>query len=153
MITIDIPQLAKLELHHAIFDINGTLAIDGILIPGVKDRLGMLADHLSIHLLTAGTHGNLEELTRRLEYPLQIIKTGKDKARYVRQLGPSNVIAFGNGANDVDMLRAAAVGVAVITAEGVATSALQVADVLALGPLDAIDLVLKPKRLVATLRR
>ncbi|HVB74142.1 MAG TPA: hypothetical protein VNE38_11365 [Ktedonobacteraceae bacterium] len=31
-------------------------------------------------------------------------------------------------------------------------SALQAADVLALGPLDAIDLVLHPKRLIATLR-
>lgn len=153
MITIDIPQLATIELHHAIFDINGTLAIDGVLIPGVKDRLGMLAGHLSIHLLTAGTHGNIEELAHRLEYPLQIIKTGEDKARYVQQLGPANVIAFGNGANDVGMLRAAAIGVAVLTTEGVATSSLQVADVLALGPIDAIDLVLKPKRLVATLRR
>src|SRR2546421_3978866 len=153
MISIDIPQLATIELHHAIFDINGTLAVDGVLIPGVKDRVGMLAGHLSIHLLTAGTHGNLEELAHRLEYPLQIIKSGEDKARYVQQLGPANVIAFGNGANDVDMLRAAAVGVAVITAEGVATSALQAADVLVFSPLDAIDLVLKPKRLVATLRR
>ena len=153
MITIDIPELATFELHHAIFDINGTLAIDGVLIPGVKDWLGILAGHLSIHLLTAGTHGNLEELAHRLEYPLQIIKTGDDKARYVQQLGPANVIAFGNGANDVGMLRAAAIGIAVITAEGIATSALQVADVLALGPIDAIDLVLKPKRLVATLRR
>jgi hypothetical protein len=39
-----------------------------------------------------------------------------------------------------------------MTAEGVATSALQAADVLAPDPLAAIDLLLKPKRLVATLR-
>lgn len=153
MISIDIPGLARIELHHAIFDINGTLALDGVLIPGVKDRLDMLANHLSIHLLTAGTHGNLEELAQRLRYPLHIIKNGEDKARYVQELGPANVIAFGNGANDVGMLRAAAVGIAVMIAEGVATSALQVADVLAPGPLEAIDLALKPKRLIATLRR
>ena len=90
---------------------------------------------------------------QKLGYPLQVIKSGEDKVRYVQQLGPANVIAFGNGANDVGMLRTAAVGVAVITAEGVATSALQAADVLVSSPLDAIDLVLKPKRLVATLRR
>ena len=71
----------------------------------------------------------------------------------MQQLGPTHVVAFGNGANDVGMLRAAAVGVAIMLAEGVATSALQVADVLAPGPLEAIDLVLKPKRLIATLRR
>ena len=153
MISIDIPGLATIELQHAVFDINGTLAVDGVLIPGVKDRLGILATHLSIHLLTAGTHGNLEELAQRLRYPLQIIKNAEDKARYVQELGPANVIAFGNGANDVGMLRVAAVGVAVMIAEGVATSALQVADILAPGPLEAIDLVLKPKRLIATLRQ
>ena len=36
--------------------------------------------------------------------------------------------------------------------EGVASRAVQAADVLALGPVDAIELILKPKRLVATLR-
>jgi soluble P-type ATPase len=153
MISIDIPGLATIELQHAIFDINGTLAVDGVLIPGVKDRLAMLANHLSIHLLTAGTHGNLEELAQGLRYPLQIINNAEDKARYAQELGPANVVAFGNGANDVGMLRAAAVGIAVMIEEGVATSVFQVADVLAPGPIEAIDLVLKPKRLIATLRR
>jgi soluble P-type ATPase len=62
------------------------------------------------------------------------------------------IIELQHGANDTEMLRLAAVGVAVMTAEGVATSALQAAVVLAFDPLDAIDLILKPKRLVATLR-
>jgi soluble P-type ATPase len=62
------------------------------------------------------------------------------------------VITFGNGGNDVAMLRVAAIGVAILAGEGVAIEALQAADVLALGPVDAIDLVLKPKRLIATLR-
>jgi soluble P-type ATPase len=152
MIQIEIPQRGMIELQHAVFDVNGTLAVDGALIPGVADQLKTLAKHLAIHVLTAGTHGNLAELALSLGYPLQIIGSGADKAHYVRQLGAASVIAFGNGANDVEMLELAAIGVAVITTEGVAASALQVADVLALGPLDAIDLVLKPKRLVATLR-
>lgn len=82
-----------------------------------------------------------------------MIESGEEKTCYVERLGPAHVIAFGNGANDVGMLRLAAVGVAVLAAEGVAVEALQAADVLALGPVGAVDLVLKPKRLVATLRR
>jgi soluble P-type ATPase len=112
----------------------------------------MLLEHLSIHILTAGTHGNLAELERALDIPLHIISTGEDKARFVQELGPEHVIAFGNGANDAAMLRLAAVGVAVMAAEGVSLLALRAADVLAHGPLDAIDLVLHPKRLIATLR-
>lgn len=152
MIRIEIPQRGVLELRHAVFDINGTLAVDGLPIPGVADRLRALAEHLSIHALTAGTHGNIAELEQALGITLSIIHTAEDKTRYVEHLGPQHVIALGNGANDVGMLRLAAVGVAVLAAEGIATSVLQAADVLALGPLDAIDLVLKPKRLVATLR-
>ncbi len=152
MIRIEIPQKGSIELRHAVFDINGTLAVDGRVLPEVVDRLHRLADLLVIHLLTAGTHGNLAELEQALGYPLHLIQSGEDKARYVEELGAAHVIAIGNGANDVGMLRLAAVGVAVLAEEGVASRAVQAADVLALGPVDAIELILKPKRLVATLR-
>ena len=152
MIRIDIPLRGIVELQHAVFDVNGTLAVDGKLIPGVADRLKALGEHLSLHVLTAGTHGNIAELERALGFPLHMITIGEEKVHYVEQLGPASVIAFGNGMNDVGMLRLAAIGVAVLAGEGVAIGALQAADVLALGPVDAIDLVLNPKRLVATLR-
>jgi soluble P-type ATPase len=152
MIRLDIPQRGSIELEHAVFDVNGTLAVDGVLIPGVADHLNVLGEQLSLHALTAGTHGNIGELERALGFPLHRIVTGEDKVRYVQQLGPAHVIAFGNGMNDVGMLRLAAIGVAILAGEGVAISALQAADVLAMGPIDAIDLVLNPKRLVATLR-
>ena len=152
MIRIDIPLRGIVELQHAVFDVNGTLAVDGKPIPGVADRLKALGEHLSLHVLTAGTHGNIAELERVLVFPLHIITIGEEKVHYVEQLGPASVIAFGNGMNDVGMLRLAAIGVAVLAGEGVSIGALQAADVLVLGPVDAIDLVLNPKRLVATLR-
>lgn len=152
MIRIEIPQRRIIELQHAVFDVNGTLAVDGMPIAGVVDRLKALADHLSLHVLTAGTHGNIAELEQMLGFPLHIITSGEEKMHFVEQLGPANVIAFGNGMNDVGMLRLAAIGVVILAAEGVAIGALQAADVLVPGPVDAIDLVLKPKRLVATLR-
>ena len=152
MIRIDIPLRGIVELQHAVFDVNGTLAVDGKPIPGVADRIKALGEHLSLHMLTAGTHGNIAELERVLGFPLHMITIGEEKVHYVEQLGPASVIAFGNGMNDVGMLRLAAIGVAILAGEGVAIGALQAADVLVLGPVDAIDLVLNPKRLVATLR-
>ena len=152
MIRIDIPLRGIVELQHAVFDVNGTLAVDGKPIPGVADRLKALGEHLSLHVLTAGTHGNIAELERVLGFPLHMIRIGEEKVHYVEQLGPASVIAFGNGMNDVGMLRLAAIGVAVLAGEGMAIGALQAADVLVLGPVDAIDLVLNPKQLVATLR-
>jgi soluble P-type ATPase len=152
MIRLDIPFRGVVELHHAVFDINGTLAIDGQAVLGVAERLAKLAGHLSLHALTAGTHGNMAELEQALGISIQLIGNGEEKAQYVEQLGPAHVIAFGNGMNDVGMLRLAAIGVAVLAEEGIAIGALQAADVLALGPLHAVDLILHPLRLVATLR-
>jgi soluble P-type ATPase len=152
MIRVEIPSRGTIELQHAVFDVNGTLAIDGMPIPGVVDRLNVLAERLSLHALTAGTHGNMAELQKVLGIPLQIISSGQEKMHYVEQLSPAHVIAFGNGMNDVGMLRLAAIGVAILAGEGAAVEALHAADVLALGPVDGIDLVLNPKRLVATLR-
>lgn len=152
MIRLDIPSRGVIELHHAVFDINGTLAIDGRAVPGIADRLKMLSAQLSLHALTAGTHGNMNELEQTLRLPIERIESGDEKRRYVEQLDPQYVIAFGNGVNDVGMLRLAAIGVAVLAAEGVAISALQAADILARSPLEALDLALNPIRLVATLR-
>jgi soluble P-type ATPase len=152
MIHINIPQRGLFELHHAVFDMNGTLAVDGKALPGVAAALKSLAAILSIHLLTAGTHGNLKELEETFGYPLQIISNGEEKTQYVQQLGAEKVIAFGNGINDAGMLSQAALGVAVLAAEGVAIATLKAADILVSSPIDAIELILNPKRLIATLR-
>ena len=152
MIQLDIPSRGLIELEHAVFDINGTLALDGVLIPEARDRLQDLAIHLCLHALTAGTHGNIAALEQVLGIPLRLVASAEEKTRYVQQLHPAGVIAFGNGVNDIGMLRLATIGVAVLGSEGVAAQVLHHADVLAYGPVDAIDLVLKPKRLVATLR-
>ena len=152
MIRLEIPAYETIELHHAVFDLNGTLATDGKLIPGVPDRLRKLSKALTLHILTAGTHGNIAELEEMLGLDFHLVSSGEEKVQYVEHLNPRTVIAFGNGANDTGMLGLAALGVAILGAEGLSMSALRAADILVRSPIDAIDLVLRPKRLVATLR-
>jgi soluble P-type ATPase len=152
MLRIVIPQRGNIELRHAVFDINGTLAVDGIALPEVGERLQQLSAHLIIHLLTAGSHGHIAELEQNLGFPLHLVHTNDEKMRYVQQLGPASVVAIGNGANDSNMLRLATIGIVILTAEGISTRTLQSADILVKNPLDALDLLLKPQRLVATLR-
>jgi soluble P-type ATPase len=71
----------------------------------------------------------------------------------VEQLGTEQVVAIGNGANDAQMLSAAALGIAILGREGLASEALQAADLVVGGIEDALDLLLHPPRLIATLRR
>ena len=51
------------------------------------------------------------------------------------------------------MLKEAAIGIAVLGPEGMASDLLETADVLVMDINDALDLLLHPKRLVATLRK
>jgi P-type E1-E2 ATPase len=156
MIDLQIPGRGIVQLHYAVFDVNGTLAIDGVLIKGVEERIALLRGKLEVRLITADTHGRQAEIDKRLKFTADRLAHGDErqqKAKYVWQLGALNVVAIGNGSNDVEMLKAAAIGIAVMGREGTAGEAIVAADVVALNVLDAIDLLLNPKRLVATLRR
>lgn len=154
MIEIEVPGWRRLRLEHAIFDVNGTLARDGVLLPGVEERITRLRGQVRVHLLTADTHGQQAAIDSALGLRATIIRGGaEDKLHYIQMLDIAQVAAIGNGANDGLMLAAAGLGIAVLGPEGLANPALQAADVLVASITDALDLLLMPRRLVATLRR
>lgn len=155
MISIDIPGFKKLELAHLVSDYNGTLALDGVLLPGVADLLKSLSGSLRIHVVTADTFGLAESQLEGLPVEL-VIAPAQDQAEtklaYVQQLGADSVVAFGNGRNDRKMLAAAALGVALVQREGAAADTLASAQIVCGDVVDAFSLLLRPKRLTATLR-
>ncbi len=67
MIELDIPGRGSLQLHHLALDVNGTLAVDGVLLDGLVRRLSSLRDRLGVHLLTADTHGRQAEIDRGVD--------------------------------------------------------------------------------------
>lgn len=156
MLEVDVPGRGLLRLAHAVLDVNGTIARDGELLPGVADRLRALGASLEIHLLTADTHGRQAELDRQLGLRATLLASptgqAEQKAEYVRRLGADAVVAIGNGANDALMLREAALGIAVVGPEGAAGVAVRGADVVVVDICAALDLLLHPRRLIATLR-
>ncbi len=156
MIEVSIPGRGTWKLEHLLLDVNGTLSLDGQLLPGVAERIAELRQDLRVRLLTADTFGKGKVLSQELGVSLQKVSPPSEdhaKEAVVHELGAENVVAIGNGANDVRMLRAARLGIAVLGPEATAAEALQAADVLAPDILAALDLLLHPKRLVATLRR
>lgn len=155
MLEIDVPGYGCLQLTHLIMDYNGTLAVDGELIPGVGQRLKKLASQLIIEVITADTFGKVQQAMSGLPCEVAVL-SGRDQDRQkrdrVEDRGSRHSVCIGNGRNDQLMLKSAALGIAVVLKEGVHTSTLQAADVVCLNILDALDLLLKPLRLVATLR-
>ncbi len=154
-LVIDIPGWRVLELEHLVLDLNGTLALDGSPLPGVSRAVAGLASRLRCHLVTADTFGTAAELFGPA-VELARITAGdeeRQKLEVVQGLDPERVVALGNGANDVAMLRRAALGIAVLGPEGACAAALAAAEVVVPGPREGLELLLNPDRLRATLRR
>ena len=155
MLIVDIPGFGTLRLRHLVLDYNGTLAVDGKLLPAVKRRLATLGARLRIHVLTADTFGKARAELRGMRCELVILGRGRQdraKAAYVRRLDSSGTVCIGNGRNDRLMLRSAALGIAVVQAEGATPASIVAADVVVTDIRDALDLLLEPLRLVASLR-
>ena len=156
MIEMNIPGRGVVQIEHLVTDVNGTLALDGHLIEGVASALLRLSDRVQIHLLTADTHGRQAMIDQQLGMQAVRIKPGNEseaKARYVCGLGRERVVSLGQGMNDAGMMRDAAIGICILSPEGLATETLQAADIVLPDILSALSLLEKPMRLVASLRR
>ncbi|HBX70818.1 MAG TPA: ATPase P [Chloroflexi bacterium] len=156
MIELNVPGRGTLRLEHLVCDVNGTLAVDGILHEGLPRVINNLQDRLKVHLLTADTHGRQAIIDQQLGLQAQKVQPGREaeqKAEFVQQLGAAQVVAIGQGANDAAMLEAAALGIGILSSEGLARQALLAADIVVPDIFAALQLLEKPLRIVATLRK
>jgi soluble P-type ATPase len=155
MFSLDIPGFGPVRAKHLVLDYNGTLAEDGRLVEGVAQRLHQLADCLSIHVITADTFGSVQEALMGLPLDIATLGPGNQEAAkraFMEDLGAEHVIAMGNGRNDAAMLKAARIGMAILMKEGSCAQTLMQADLVSRHICEALDLLLHPLRLVATLR-
>ncbi len=155
MLCLDIPNKHKMLLEHLILDFNGTIATDGQLIPGVVQRIEELSPQVTVHVITADTNASARSQLKGVPCTLKIIGSDKQdqaKLEYAQNLGLKKVLAVGNGCNDCLLLQKAALGICLIQREGASVQSLQAADIVCVDINDALDLLLRPHRLKATLR-
>jgi soluble P-type ATPase len=155
MIEIAIPGQRALRLERLVLDYNGTLALDGEPLPGVRESLASLAGRLEVHVLTADTHGGAADRLAGVPCHVEVVpRDGQTEAKrdYVSKLGPESTACVGNGRNDRLMLQEAALGIAVVQEEGAVADTVMAADVVVPSILAAFGLLEHPLRLVATLR-
>ena len=155
MIEADIPGFGHLEWSDLLCDFNGTLARDGRLLDGAPTLLPEVARRLNVRVVTGNTFGSVEEQLRDCPCELCLLHPQDQalaKLALVEAIGPQRVVAIGNGRNDRMMLQRAALGIVVVGDEGAAGEALQAGDIITRDVRSALDLLLDPRRLVATLR-
>lgn len=156
MITIDVPGYKTLNINNVVFDYNGTIAEDGILIEGVIELIKELASKdVKVYVLTADTNGSVEHECSGLPVKVEIFSNNDailEKKKVIKRLGSNCTISFGNGRNDVEMFKSSVLSIGVIGREGCFSKSLFAADIIVNNIIDGINILLKPNRLKATLR-
>ena len=154
MIIIEIPGRETLKIDHVVLDYNGTVAEDGILLSGLLHRFEKLKESAEVRILTADTYGTVRKQCEPLGIQVETFPgafAAECKEKIVKGLS-GGVCCIGNGYNDTRMFAPAALRIAVLGKEGIYPGLLTHSDVLTTSPEDALDLLLKPDRLRATLR-
>ena len=155
MISIEIPGWGNIGIENIVLDLNGTIATDGKISLEVKEKITSLVEKIKIYILTADTQGTAAEEVRDISVELIRISEEKSKVEkfeFLKKLNLENTVVIGNGNNDQLILKEAALGIVVLGDEGMSISAMKNADVVVKDVSNALDLFLKPKRLIATLR-
>ncbi|BBG65962.1 HAD family hydrolase, a [Hydrogenimonas sp.] len=151
-----IPGYGDLDIEDIVCDFNGTVAKEGILLADAAEVIEELTGKYRVHIITADTFGSVAAQVDRLGVELKILETGDhttEKREYIETLGSTKCAAIGNGNNDLQMLQAAALGIAVIADEGCSVKTLMSADIVCRSGYEALALFAAPKRLIATLRK
>ncbi len=155
MIHVDIPGFGRLDLKNLVLDFNGTLAMDGRLIPGCMQRLTSITQQIDVFVLTADVYGSVRDELAGVNLEIQTLGSRPEdeaKRSFVAELGADQTVYIGNGRNDRLAIADAALGLAVIQAEGASPATVAAADVVLPDIHTALDLLTKHTRLAATLR-
>ena len=145
-----------------LLDLNGTIATDGKIKEGVKERLAILKEKAEIYILSADTFGTLNDTAKSLNVKGMKVdreKYGSEKIaklkilEELKTLNPNKkIIAIGNGNNDELLLKNADLGICVIGDEGAWSKTILSSDIVVKDINDALDLLLNENRLKATIR-
>lgn len=157
MLTRDIPGDKVYNFDYLVLDYNGTIAEDGLPCDGVRECIEQLSRYLSIVVLTNDTFGSVEAALAGWPVVVKIIsnidqiEAKRDFVETLQKTG-AQVIALGNGLNDMKMLSEADLALAVLGTEGLCARILVGADILVRGAKEGLALLLNEKALSATLK-
>jgi soluble P-type ATPase len=156
MLLYEIPGRDNIEIENIVFDYNGTIAVDGKLIDGVKDLINSLAGQVDIYILTADTYGTVEKecgdmYAKVLTFPKE--NAGDSKKEIVKTLGGDRTICLGNGYNDIPMFEESIIAIGIIEGEGASGKLLSKADIVARNIIEGINIIMNKNMIKATLRK
>lgn len=155
MLIYEIPGREDIKIENIVLDYNGTIAVNGKIIEGVKELLTKLKDYVNIYILTADTYGTVEKECKGMEakvltFPKE--NAGESKRDIVKELDGQKTICVGNGFNDIPMFKESILSIAIIEGEGASGKLLVESDIIARSIIESLEIILDINKMKATLR-
>jgi len=149
-----VPHGETLEINTIVLDLNGTLSINGIIPPGVKERIQRLRDDgFKIILFTGNQRENADKLCGSLDIEYKVTPTGTEKESEMLKLDTTKCAAIGNARIDIGTFKHAKLSILTLQAEGIHTKTLDYVDIIVPSIIDALDLFLNKDSLCSTLKK
>lgn len=146
--------VGEIELINIILDLNGTIAVNGIIVDGVKDRLNKLKElGYKIYLFTGDQRGNASKLADELGIEIQKASTSEEKESLTRKIDAQKSVAIGNARIDIGTFKPCRLRIGTLQAEGIHTEILSYIDILVPSINNALDLLINPDIFNATMRK
>ena len=148
--------VGEIEVDTIILDLNGTLAVNGSIVKGAKERLGKLKElGYKIFLLTGNQRGNAGELCHELGIDFKVAKTSDEKEAITKEFINSSkgVVSIGNARIDIGTFKDAKVRIGTLQAEGIHTGIIEYIDILVPSLINALDLLIDEDTFNATMRK
>jgi soluble P-type ATPase len=148
-----IPGMGELEIKTIILDLNGTISVGGKLVEGVHDRIKTLkGQDFRIVLFTGNTRGDADDICTQLGIEWVQAKNAQGKADEAKKLEPETCVSIGNGLIDLELMKTVKLRIVTLQSEGVHVQTLLNSDVVVPSINDALDMLIDPDTLIASLR-
>ncbi len=149
----NISGVGEMEINTIVMDLNGTLAIRGEVVKGVKEKLSELKGKgFKLILVSSDQRGNAKEISKELEIEFYAAKTLEEKAKFMQNLNTENVAAIGNARVDIGLFSNAKLSIATLQAEGIHAGIIKHVDIIVPSIIDALNLLLDKDTISSTMK-
>ncbi len=146
--------VGEIELSTIILDLNGTIAIDGQIVIGVKERIEKLKElGFKIYLFTGDQRGNAAMQAEKLGIEVEKATTADEKETLTKKLDVDHTVAIGNGRIDIGTFKPCKLRIGTLQREGIHVGILEHIDILVPSINDALDLLINENSFNATMRK
>lgn len=149
-----VPEVGEIEINTIVFDLNGTLQVNGKIPDGVKEKLSKLKTK-GFHLVffSGDARGNASDIAKELGIEFRKCVSGERKEEEFLTFDVNKTAAIGNARIDIGKFKHAKLSIATLQAEGIHAEILKYVDVIVPSINDALDFFLDEGTFKGTMRR